>query len=135
MKKKPAFTASGIPSLVLIFSVLCLVILALLTLGTSRNDLQMSRLSMEQTEKYYAACSRAAGRIAAIAETSRNKETHTVNFYESIDEKQSLYVELEISPSGDTASSPVKITAWRTEYTGEWTPDTKQPVFKGENND
>lgn len=60
MKKRfhtSVFTATGIPSLFLIFSVLVLVILSLLTLNTSRADLQTSRLSLSQTTAYYEACS------------------------------------------------------------------------------
>ena len=52
-KKRTSFLSIGIPSMCVIFSVLCLVILALLTLGTSRQDLQTSRLSLDQTTAYY----------------------------------------------------------------------------------
>ena len=54
MKQKHTFFVTvGIPSLFLIFSVLCLCVLALLTLGSSRSGLNTARYSMEQTEKYY----------------------------------------------------------------------------------
>lgn len=43
-----------------IFSVLCLVILSLLTLNTSRQDLKNSKLTLEQTTAYYTACSTAS---------------------------------------------------------------------------
>ena len=46
------FTATGIPSLFLIFSVLCLAVLSLLTLGNSRSELSTARNSMQQTEDY-----------------------------------------------------------------------------------
>ena len=60
MKQKHTFFVTvGIPSLFLIFSVLCLCVLALLTLGSSRSGLNTARYSMEQTEKYYNACSKA----------------------------------------------------------------------------
>ena len=51
-KKRTSFLSIGIPSMCVIFSVLCLVILALLTLGTSRQDLQTSRLSLDQTTAF-----------------------------------------------------------------------------------
>ena len=54
------FTATGIPSLFLIFSVLCLAVLSLLTLGTSRSELNLARQSMQQTEDYYTACAQAS---------------------------------------------------------------------------
>ena len=56
----------GIPSLFLIFSVLCLCVLALLTLGSSRSGLNTARYSMEQTEKYYNACSKATETVSEI---------------------------------------------------------------------
>lgn len=57
--KKHSFVSIGIPSLFLIFSVLCLVILCLLTLGTSRSDLRLSELALDQTSAYYEACGEA----------------------------------------------------------------------------
>ena len=60
------FTATGIPSLFLIFSVLCLAVLSLLTLGNSRSELSTARNSMQQTEDYYNACSQASTVISEI---------------------------------------------------------------------
>lgn len=60
MKQKHTFFVTvGIPSLFLIFSVLCLCVLALLTLGSSRSSLNTARHSMEQTENYYTGCANA----------------------------------------------------------------------------
>ena len=56
-EKNHLFSATGIPSLFLIFGVLMLVILSLLGYGTSRQDLRASSLSLEQTSAYYNACS------------------------------------------------------------------------------
>ena len=70
MKQKHTFFVTvGIPSLFLIFSVLCLCVLALLTLSSSRTSLTTARHSMEQTEKYYSACSEATERVADIRST------------------------------------------------------------------
>ena len=60
MKKKNSLVITGITSLFLIFSVLCLVILSLLSLGTSRSDLAMSKQTAEQTAEYYNACNEAS---------------------------------------------------------------------------
>ena len=51
-EKNHLFSATGIPSLFLIFGVLMLVILSLLGYGTSRQDLCASSLSLEQTSAY-----------------------------------------------------------------------------------
>lgn len=68
MKRRTSFLSMGIPSMCMIFSVLCLVILALLTLGTSRQDLQSSRLALEQTTAYYTACSTATQQYDRLTE-------------------------------------------------------------------
>ena len=78
MKQKHYFFVTvGIPSLFLIFSVLVLSVLALLTLGSSRNSLNTAKHSLEQTEKNNKACSsstepvsqirRRAGKIASAS--------------------------------------------------------------------
>ncbi len=67
-KTQSSFFSIGIPSMCVIFSVLCLVILALLTLGTSRQDLQTSRLSLDQTTAYYTACSTATQQYSQISD-------------------------------------------------------------------
>ena len=59
-KKRTSFLSTGIPSMCTIFSVLCLVVLSLLTLNTSRQDLKTSKLTLEQTTAYYTACSTAS---------------------------------------------------------------------------
>ena len=67
MKQKHTFFVTvGIPSLFLIFSVLCLAVLSLLTLGNSRSELSTARNSMQQTEDYYNACSQASTVINEI---------------------------------------------------------------------
>lgn len=50
------FAATGIPSLFLIFSVLCLAVLSLLTLGKSRDELQAANFAIQQTDLYYKTC-------------------------------------------------------------------------------
>ena len=47
------FAATGIPSLFLIFSVLCLAVLSLLTLGKSRDELLAANYTIQQTDLYY----------------------------------------------------------------------------------
>ena len=68
-EKNHLFSATGIPSLFLIFGVLMLVILSLLGYGTSRQDLCASSLSLEQTSAYYNACSEAADFYSELVQT------------------------------------------------------------------
>ncbi len=74
-KKRSSFLSMGIPSMCIIFSVLCLVILSLLTLGTSRQDLQTSQLTLDQTTAYYEACSSAAQKYQEVAAYAENAFT------------------------------------------------------------
>lgn len=68
-KSSGAIVTTGIPSIFLIFSILCLVILSLMSLGTSRTDLRSSQNSLSQTEKYYEACESASHLCAQIEES------------------------------------------------------------------
>ena len=58
-KKRGSLVSIGIPSIFLIFAVLTMSVLAVLTYMTSRSDQAESALALEQTQAYYAACSRA----------------------------------------------------------------------------
>ena len=70
-KRRTVFLSSGLPSMFVIFSILCMVILSLLALGTSRQDLQTSQMSLDQTTAYYKACSDATAQYTEITEYIR----------------------------------------------------------------
>ena len=84
-KKRSSFLSMGIPSMCIIFSVLCLVILSLLTLGTSRQDLQISQLTLDQTTAYYEACSSATQKYQEVADYAKKafKDSQTSQDYDS----------------------------------------------------
>ena len=68
MKKKSSITLGpGAPSLILIFVVLSLSVLAMLSLMTAKNDLQLSRRSAEAAETVYRLRERAEEKRAAVA--------------------------------------------------------------------
>ena len=71
-KRRTQFLSMGIPSMFVIFSVLCLVILALLTLGTSRQDLQAAQVSLKQTTDYCNACTQASAQYQNIVAAARD---------------------------------------------------------------
>ncbi len=160
-KKRISFLSVGLPSMCTIFAVLCLVILALLTLGTSSQDLQTARLTLDQSTAYYTACSAATVKyqealtytremLADIQdEAAYNTEMAAIttqypdifwdqteqllSFTVDFADDQALYVEISIPyPSEASALSP-EILTWETISTVEWNPDTKQPVYKGDN--
>lgn len=133
MKERPAlFSATGIPSLFLIFAVLILVILSLLGYGTSRQNLSSSTLSLEQTTDYYQGCKNAtdfyvdavqnlkkfytqasdpedyfqlAGSyFCGLPDTTWDADAHKVQYIQPFSSTQSLLVELYIPSYSETAS-------------------------------
>ena len=160
MKQRHSFfTATGIPSLFLIFSVLCLAVLSLLTLGSSRSELNAARNSMQQTENYYNACSQASTVITEIqseltdtyqkatdqenyftlieqfckthSELTFDMEKQTLLFTESLSDTQQLAVCLKVLYPEKSDDSLIQILQWKTDTTASWTPDTSQSVYKG----
>lgn len=138
-EKNHLFSATGIPSLFLIFGVLMLVILSLLGYGTSRQDLRASSLSLEQTSAYYNACSEAADfyselvqalegfQAQAKTETAYyqlvsdylnsqenvewDSEEHTAEYVKAFSDTQSLAVKISIFWTVRTADSTASDTA------------------------
>lgn len=138
-EKNHLFSATGIPSLFLIFGVLMLVILSLLGYGTSRQDLRASSLSLEQTSAYYNACSEAAVFYSELVQTLEgfqeqaktetayyqlvsdylnsqenvewNSEEHTAEYVKAFSDTQSLAVKVSIFWTVRTADSTASDTA------------------------
>lgn len=138
-EKNHLFSATGIPSLFLIFGVLMLVILSLLGYGTSRQDLRASILSLEQTSAYYNACSEAADFYSELVQTLEgfqeqaktetayyqlvsdylnsqenvewDSEEHTAEYVKAFSDTQSLAVKISIFWTVRTADSTASDTA------------------------
>lgn len=138
-EKNHLFSATGIPSLFLIFGVLMLVILSLLGYGTSRQDLRASSLSLEQTSAYYNACSEAADFYSELVQTLEgfheqaktetayyqlvsdylnsqenvnwNSEEHTAEYVKAFSDTQSLAVKIVVFWTDCTADSTASATA------------------------
>lgn len=156
-QKKTLFAATGIPSLFLIFGVLCLAVLALLTLGNSRSALSSARLSMEQTEQYYKACQTASDQVSKIQDylvsyyknsagedayyTAVDRLTneisgvtvdtaeHTVQFTCEFSDTQELSVKLQILYPSTEEDTFLDILEWKTEVTDTWSPDNSQNLY------
>ena len=153
------FAATGIPSLFLIFSVLCLAVLSLLTLGKSRDELQAANFTVQQTDLYYQTCGKATETVTAIqkqlaSDYSQSSDSdvyfalagqlpdeidgleydssaNVISFSEALSDTQELSVKLKVLyPSSDTEPF-IAILQWKTDNTASWTPDTHQPVYKG----
>ena len=156
-QKKTLFAATGIPSLFLIFGVLCLAVLALLTLGNSRSALSSARLSMKQTEQYYKACQTASDQVSKIqdclvsyyknsagedayytavdrlsneiSEVTVDTAEHTVQFTCEFSDTQELSVKLQILYPSTEEDTFLDILEWKTEVTDTWSPDNSQNLY------
>ena len=153
------FAATGIPSLFLIFSVLCLAVLSLLTLGKSRDELLAANYTIQQTDLYYKTCGKATETVTAIQnqlisayrQTSDDvsyysqaeqisdeidglqydSSANIISFSEALSDTQELSVKLKVLyPLSDTEPF-IEILQWKTDNTATWTPNTHQPVYKG----
>lgn len=133
-EKNHLFSATGIPSLFLIFGVLMLVILSLLGYGTSRQDLRASSLSLEQTSAYYNACSEAADfyseLVQALEGFQEQAKTETayyqlvsdyLNSQENIEWDSEEHTAEYVKAFSDTQSLAVKIAVFWTDCTADST--------------
>ena len=133
-EKNHLFSATGIPSLFLIFGVLMLVILSLLGYGTSRQDLRASSLSLEQTSAYYNACSEAADFYSELVQTlegfQEQAKTETayyqlvsdyLNSQENVEWNSKEHTAEYVKAFSDTQSLAVKIAVFWTDCTADST--------------
>ena len=131
-EKNHLFSATGIPSLFLIFGVLMLVILSLLGYGTSRQDLRASSLSLEQTSAYYNACSEAADFYSELVQTlegfQEQAKTETayyqlvsdyLNSQENVEWNSEEHTAEYVKAFSDTQSLAVKIAVFWTDCTAD----------------
>lgn len=133
-EKNHLFSATGIPSLFLIFGVLMLVILSLLGYGTSRQDLRASSLSLEQTSAYYNVCSEAADFYSELVQTlegfQEQAKTETayyqlvsdyLNSQENVEWDSEEHTAEYVRAFSDTQSLAVKVSVFWTDRTADST--------------
>ena len=133
-EKNHLFSATGIPSLFLIFGVLMLVILSLLGYGTSRQDLRSSSLSLEQTSAYYNVCSEAADFYSELVQTLEGFQAQAkserayyqlvsdhLNSQENVKWDSEEHTAEYVRAFSDTQSLAVKIAVFWTDCTADST--------------
>ena len=133
-EKNHLFSATGIPSLFLIFGVLMLVILSLLGYGTSRQDLRSSSLSLEQTSAYYNACSEAADFYSDLVQTLEGFQAQAksesayyqlvsdyLNSQENVKWDSEEHTAEYMNAFSDTQSPAVKVSVFWTDRTADST--------------
>lgn len=135
MKQRSA-TGLGATTLIMLFSVLCLCVFALLSLSTAKAELNLSRRMASSVGEYYAADEKAilametlteSGSIDAAALDLQNLEQdgRSVSYGVTINSELTLFVELESAAEG------WQVKRWQVVDTGEWDPDDTLDVWDG----
>lgn len=88
MIKKRVGISPGSASLIMIFTIFCLTVFAVLTMISAKRESDISKINIQNTENYYSADLRATERIAKM--TENGPETLTIR--EKIDDKSLLFV-------------------------------------------
>ena len=125
MSKKGAFSfpAVGMISLLVIFAVLCLAVLAELALSTAQADARLSRQTREAVLGYYRAELEANRTLAQLRQAG---ERGDFTFRCPISDTQALEVEARLEGDG------YQILRWQTVSTLDWQTDEKLPVWDGQ---
>lgn len=156
MKKNGrSMISTGTASLVLIFSLLCMLAFAVLSLVSARANLRISEKNAAHTTAYYEAENKANDILLEISHVlwqnlaSENEEVfyqniqtelegkHGITFPSSdrleyqveMTEQQFLFVSLSLSFQPLENGEHYEITAWNTGSDYEWNPDTSLPVL------
>lgn len=139
-KQKHSMPAVGASSLLVIFTVLCLTVFAMLSLSTATADGRISDASAKAVTDYYAADAQAEiifARLRAGEAVTGTDITCTIADYPDrsesvysyavpVDEGQELQVEL--CRSGGSWS----VARWQLASIGQWEPDDTLTVWDGE---
>ena len=140
MKPRSAHMGTGMISLVMMFSVLCLVIFALLTLTTALNQRALSSRTAQSTQAYYDAQARCAAVAAVLArggelpgQVDGLEVTYTPDpegtraaFSCPVDENRALEVELLLT------GGEMRVLRWQSQRTQQWQADQDLPVWQGD---
>ena len=121
----------GGSSLLVIFAVLCLTVLAMLSLSTARSSAELSRASADAAAAYYEADAQAEEILARLrgGETPEGVTSGGDSTYEyevPISQTQALSVCVRAAEDGWT------VLRWKAVSTAQWTPDESIEVWDGE---
>lgn len=124
----------GGSSLLIIFAVLCLTVLAMLSLTTAQNNDQLSRASADSVASYYAADAQAE-EILTRLRRGETPDGVTVGadgagtlceYAVPISGTQKLTVCVRLK------GADWKVLRWKAVSTADWTPDDSMEVWDGE---
>ena len=129
-KTKGGATIIGGSSLLVIFSVLCLTVFALLTLSTVKADIRIADASVQSVEEYYRADCEAEEILAKIRSgqipADVTKEGNTYSYSCPISATQELSVIVEVT------DEDYFIHQWKAVVTAEWNPEEQIEVWMPE---
>lgn len=118
-KKSYSIVSTGTSSLLVIFVVLCLTVLAALSLSSAKADYDLSRKLADKELAYYTACAQAEEICAQLSEgrtpdADISVSGNIVHFEIPVDENRLLSVSLK------TQGTSYDITEWKTVPADEW---------------
>ncbi len=134
------FPGAGSALLVLIFTILCLTVSALMSLSLTGGDRALSEKVGAVVQTYYSADCRAVETAAALRNAIQSgevpeeiggisvtaEENEVFSFSVPAGEGRVITVRLAEEESG------LEILSWQETYTEEWTPDKTLTVYTGE---
>lgn len=127
--RKTTFPPIGVSALMVIFSVLCLTVFALLAVSTVRADQRLSEKSAQAVTGYYQADCEAEEILARLRTGERPanvKETNGIFTYTCpISETQTLVVEVTVD------GTDYNILRWQAVSTADWQTSDQLPVWQG----
>lgn len=154
------FIGVGIPSLLLIFLILCLSVFSVLSLSSAAADEKLSQKTADRTSEYYAASNAANDTLAVVdriladsavrasdratyfafieatlssvpdAIFSKDGENASIHWNTPVNESQVLSVGLSIPYPIREGEAFYTIKQWQVINTADWTPDQSQHVYR-----
>lgn len=143
-ERRPGFNV-GSASIIMIFSVLCLTIFAVLSLVTTNSDLKLSTRAAKSIEDYYAAEYAAETKVLEIKDALQAEGTPAqllraldvdvtelkeggaeIRFIQTVDARRDLRVELVLNADGK-----LSVEKWSLEANANWNPDDSISLWSG----
>ena len=112
-KSTPPVTTIGVPILLVVFIILCLVTFACLSLSTAKSDYSYSEKNATHKTEYYEACNKAEEYVHDI---NTGRKPPVTYWSVDINNKQALKVKIAPIKGANTANTTnnlYEITAWQ----------------------
>lgn len=128
-KRKATFPPIGVSSLLVIFSVLCLTVFALLSVSTVRADQRLHENTAQAVAGYYQADCEAEEILARLRSGEQPVEVRELNgvyaYTCPISATQTLVVEVQVD------GVDYNILRWQAVSTADWQASDQLPVWQG----